>query len=198
MTYLGLHFSLSYGCMIRPWRGKQLIESSHHSINFSSLLATHSQLDSCSIHPNFSIERFALFTVIFLAMALGSGLFFIFFNYPFGIQLTSAVFYTSAVVLYTFSSNRSLPGYFFSCPRVRNQIPRLTLWHVGFLISLFILQKAALGILPHLPNSWLPAMADGISPFAMPLFIVSLCLALIQIFLNRRVLGLVHKESVAT
>lgn len=173
-----------------------MIDNGWQATDLSSPLATHPQLDPCRVNPSFSIQRFAFFTVVLLAMALGAVLFFIFFAYPFGIQISSTIYYTSAVVLYTFSSNRGLPGYFFRCPLVRRQVPRLALWHIGFLAALFALQKAALWLLPHLPNRWHPAMASGISPFAMPLLIVSLCLALIQIFIYRRVLGLAHKRSI--
>jgi hypothetical protein len=177
--------------------GRQLIDGSQKATDFPFPQAMHPEFDPCRINPSFSIQRFAFFTAIFLAMGLGAVLYFIFFAYPFGAQLTSAVYYTSAVVLYTFSSNRGLPGYFFSCPLVRRQAPRLALWHIGFLAALFVLQAAALGLLPHLPKRWHPAMASGVSPYAMPVLAISLCLALIQIFVYRRSLGRIHRTSIA-
>jgi len=151
-----------------------------------------SQVEACRVNPSFSIRRFALFTVIFLAMFISAAFVFL-SKSTFGVMFASTICYSSSIVLYTFSSNRGLPGYFFRCPLVQHEIPRLARLHVGFLVALFCLQEIAIRLLPLLPKSWLPAMAEGISSYTLPLFAVGACLALIQIFKSRSFLGRAHK-----
>jgi hypothetical protein len=114
--------------------------------------------DPCLVPTSFSIERFAFFLPVFLSMTLGSGLLFIYLSdYMFAIQLAALVCYTSAVVLYTFSANRGMPRYLFSCPIVRNELPRIAKRYMAFIAILFFLVTVALRLRPQLPASWLIA-----------------------------------------
>jgi hypothetical protein len=151
-----------------------------------------SQVEACRVRPKFSIRRFALFAGVFLAMVVTAAFVFL-SRSAFGVLFASTVCYSSSVVLYTFSSNRGLPGYFFRCPLVQHEMPRMARLHVGFLFALFCLQEIAIRLLPYLPKSWLPAMTEGISPYTLPLFAVGACLALIQIFKCRSLLVRAHK-----
>jgi hypothetical protein len=95
-------------------------------------------IDPCLAPASFSIERFVFFVPVFLSMTLGSALLFIFFSdRPFGIQLAALVWYTSAVVLYTFSANSAMPRFLFSCPIVRRELPRLAKRYMAFVAIFF-------------------------------------------------------------
>jgi hypothetical protein len=164
-------------------------------ISTSQQMHSLTSLDPCLAHPSFSIERFVLFAPIFLTMTLGSALLFIFLSdYPFGIQFAALVCYTSAVVLYTFSANRHLPRYLFRCPLVRGQIPCLARRHLVCLAVLFVLLTVAFQLPSHLSASWLIASGGqrSMPPLTIILFILSACLALVQILTNRSLLDRVH------
>jgi hypothetical protein len=157
-----------------------------------------SPLDSCQSPPKFSVDRFALFTLLFLAMFPGSVVLFILLaGRSYGIQLASLVGYTSAIVLYTFSRNRGSPRYLFRCPYVRLVLPRLILRHLGFLVALIALETEALRIRPHLPPSWLvdSGRHGSMPPFIAALFILFICLAFIEVISNRAVLRRAHAEG---
>jgi hypothetical protein len=155
-------------------------------------------VDLCQLPATFSMDRFVLFTLLFLAMFPGAlVLCLLFADWPYGIQLASMIAYTSAIVLYTFSKNKSLQRYLFRCPFVRRALPRLALQHIGFLGMLFVIETQALRFRPRLPASWLVASGGrGSMPrFDTGLFILCICLALIQIISNRAILGRAHAED---
>lgn len=154
--------------------------------------------DPCHAKPTFSFARFALFTLLILVMVPGSVILFILLeNNPYGVQITSIVEYTSAVVLYTFSKSRFQQRYLFGCPCVRLLLPRLVLRHFGFLVALVVLETEALRIRPHLPAFWLvDSGRRGSMPlFLTVLFILCASLALAQIISNRALLGRAHSEG---
>lgn len=130
-------------------------------------------------------------------MTVGSGVLFIYFyKFPFGIQAGAMVFYTSAIVLYTFSANRGLPRYLFNCPIVRAQLPRLVVRHAVFLAVLMGVLTVTLHLRQHLPSSWL-VVSNGRksdSPFTVALFVFSGLLAFIQLITNRSLLDRAHRE----
>jgi hypothetical protein len=133
-----------------------------------------------------------------LPMMIGSAVLFIFLffalGYPYGLQIASAVGYSAAVVLYTFSSNRGLPRYLFTCPVVGGQLYRFMLRHFAFLIALFGIETTALQLRPRMPARWLVAHGRDMSWFALTLFIVCGGLLLVQVFTNRSVLKRAHLE----
>src|ERR1700685_457355 len=58
--------------------------------------------DPCLAPPAFSLERFFVFTPIFLIMMPGGVALFLFLgDYRFGIQIAAIICYTAAIVLYT-------------------------------------------------------------------------------------------------
>jgi hypothetical protein len=151
--------------------------------------------DPCLAPTSFSIERFAFFVPVFLSMTLGSGLLFIYLSdHPFGVQLAALVCYAYAVVLYTFSANRGMPHYLFSCPTVRSELPRIATRSMAFIAILFFLLTVALRLRPQLPASWLIASGGykSMPPFTLALSILSACLALAHILTNRSILDRAH------
>lgn len=163
-----------------------------------SSVSSSTPVDPCLAPPSFSLERFMLFLPIFLTMTVGSALLLIFLaDRPLGIQLASLICYTSAVALYTFSANRGMPRYLFSCPVVKRQLPRLAQRHVAFVSVLLILLTAALKLRPHLPGWWLVASGapKSMPPFTITLLVLSAALALAQILTNRSLLQRVHIED---
>jgi len=153
-----------------------------------------SQPDACSAASSFSLPRFVLFTLVFLIM-VGSVLFALLVDLPYGIQLASLVGYTGAVILYTFSANRGNQRYLFRCPFVRPQLPRLGVRHMGFLAVLFVLQTEALRLRPRLSPSWFVASGwRGTTRFELALEIICAALALIEIATNRSFLNRAHLE----
>jgi hypothetical protein len=166
-------------------------------LSISHEMDSQTSLDPCLAHPSFSPERFALFLPIFLTMTVGSvALYSYVGDYPFGIQAAGMVCYTSAIVLYTFSANRMLPRYLFSCPVVRAQLPRLAIRQMVFLAVLFALLTISLQLRPHLPASWLVASGErkSLPLFTIALFILSALLALVHILTNRSLLDRVHSD----
>jgi hypothetical protein len=145
--------------------------------------------DACSERPTFSASRFFLFVPVFLTMIPGSVILFIFLaDRPCGIQLASMIGYSAAAVLYTFSSNRGLPRYLFSCPVAHRQLYRLTLRHFGFLIALFTIETTALQLRPRLPAWWFVAHGRNVPPFTLALFIICGSVLLAQVLTNRSLL----------
>jgi hypothetical protein len=67
---------------------------------------------------------------------------------------------------------------------------------MGFLAVLFVLLTVALQLRPHLPASWLIASGGkrSLPTLTIVLFILSACLALVQILTNRSLLDRVHAE----
>ena len=153
--------------------------------------------DPCLAPISFSIERFVIFLPVFLSMTVGSVLLFMFLSdHPLGIQLVALVCYTSAIVLYTFSANRGMPRYLFSCPIVRRELPRLAKRYVAFIAVLLFLLTVALRLRPQLPASWLFASGGykSMPPFTWALLLLSACLALAHILTNRSILNRAHLE----
>ncbi len=163
-----------------------------------SSISSSTPVDPCLAPPSFSFERFMLFLPIFLTMTVGGGLLFILLaDSPLGVQLASLVSYTSAIVLYTFSANRGMPRYLFSCPIVKRQLPLLAKRHLAFVCVLLVLLTAALQLRPHLPVWWLIASgrSKSMPPFTIALFVVCASLALAQILTNRSILQRAHDEN---
>lgn len=126
-------------------------------------------------------------------MMPGSLALFIFLSrYPYGIQLASMVGYTAAVILYTFSANRGLPRYLFTCPVVHQQFYRLTVRHFGFLVAVFIVETLALKLRSRIPPSWLVASGKNMPPFVTALFVLVGVLLLTEVMTNRSLLKRAH------
>jgi hypothetical protein len=149
--------------------------------------------DRCNDRPTFSLRRFLIFLPVFLTMMPGSlALFICFSNYRFGIQLASIVGYTAAVILYTFSANRGLPRYLFTCPIVQQEYYRLVVRYFGFLVALFTIETVLLRLRPSLPQSWFVASGRNMLPFVMGMFFVCGTLLLVNVMTNRSLLRRAH------
>lgn len=129
---------------------------------------------------------------------MGSGVlyFTVLVDRPYGIQLSSQVAYTAAVMLYTFSSNKNgMQRYLFLCPFVRPQLPRLAFRHIGFLAVLFFLETGALQLRPRLSPSWSVASGfKGTTRFELTLEVICAALALTEVATNRSFLNRAHLE----
>jgi len=148
--------------------------------------------------PNFSLERFFLFTQIFLIMIPGSfALLLSLGDDQYGIQIVAVVGYTAAIVLYTFSANRGMPRYLFRCGVIQSQFPRIALRHLMFVAVLFVLLTAALQLRPLMPPLWLVASGAprSVPPLFMALLILSVCLAVAEILTNRSLLKRAHLRT---
>jgi hypothetical protein len=150
--------------------------------------------DACGQPATFSSGRFLIFLPIFLTMMPGSAVLFICFgDMTYGIQFASIIAYTAATILYTFSANRGMQRYLFSCPYVRSQLPRVAIRHIAFLAALFILITAALQVRPHLSHWWLaPIGPRGTPPLIDGVFILCGSLLLTEIMTNRSLLKRAH------
>jgi hypothetical protein len=140
-------------------------------------------------------------STIFLCMTVGSlPLFLLLISRPYGLQEASIIAYTLSAVFFTFAttgsgpSGRNVPGYKFTCPAVKPQVPRLLSRHVGFLVALFALQTAMLAVHPHLPDWWNMQDRKGSTPFDAALFLLCFGLAWAQILTNRSLLDRAHRE----
>ena len=148
----------------------------------------------CSSHEPSTFDRPALFLPLILVMFVSFAILFTLAEIPYGIQLASLIPYTALIVLATFSAQRGQQPYFFECPIVRRNLPRLAWRHGGFLAAIVVFETVALQLRPNLPASWLIASGKGGSPFAITLFIFCLCLAFAQILSNRSLLERAHRR----
>lgn len=152
--------------------------------------------DPCQAQKTFSMARFAVFTLSFIAMWSGALFLIVFADRPYGIQLSTIVVDTAGVALYTFSRNRNAnQPFLFSCPVVRRQLPRLIRRHLMFLAALFLLQTITLELRPKLPAYWMTPGSRDPSPLAFVLGGVCACLALAQILTNRSLLERAHVST---
>jgi hypothetical protein len=156
--------------------------------------------DPCLTQPS-SLLRFAVFALLLLALPTTGVLLFLREGQPYAIQLCSIAGYTAPVALYTFSRNRNdtfsrnrngNQPFLLSCPVVRGQLPQLIRRHLGFLAALFIVQTTALKFRPNLPAYWITPSSRDASPFAIILGIFCLCLAIVEILINRSLLERAH------
>ena len=148
--------------------------------------------DPCLTQPS-SLLRFAVFALLLLAVPTTGVLLFLREGQPYAIQLCSIAGYTAPVALYTFSRNRNgNQPFLLSCPVVRGQLPQLIRRHLGFLAALFIVQTTALKFRPNLPAYWITPSSRDASPFAIILGIFCLCLAIVEILINRSLLERAH------
>lgn len=144
-----------------------------------------------------SFARFVLMATLFLCMTIGSvPLFFLLMERPYGFQVASAIVYTIFEVFFTFAHTGSrgggdFPPFMFTCPAVQPQFSRLLWRHLGFLVALFALQTLALAIRPNLPDWW---NTDGGARIEIALLFLCLGLGYAQVFTNRRLLDLAHRE----
>ena len=143
-----------------------------------------------------SILRYVVLTLLFFTM-LGSIFSLILLaNRPYGIQLTSVVIDTAAVALYTFSRNRNnMQPFLLSCPVVSGQLPELIRRHLGFLLSLFLVQTTAFKLRPKLPASLTMSRGTDPSLFAVILGVLCGALAVVQVLNNRSLLEWAHRSG---
>ena len=144
--------------------------------------------------------RLLLMSAIFLCMTAGSMLLFVLLTgTPYGLQVASLVFYTFFVVFFTFATTGSrgggnVPGYKFTCPAVKPQIPRLLWRHLICLVALFVLETAALAVLPYSPDWSSIPDKKGSAPFEIALLFLGIGLAWTQILTNKSLLNRAHRE----
>lgn len=152
--------------------------------------------DPCRAEHTTSAARFIAFAMLFVVM-LGGGsiLLFALSGTSYGVQLASAISFTSAVMLYGFAKNRNgIQPYLFTCPVVVSQYPRLLKRHVGFLALLIIFETIALRIKPHLPTWWITSSGRNEPPFAIAVAAPCLILAVAEILTNRGILERAHND----
>jgi hypothetical protein len=153
------------------------------------------QPDPC-LSQEFSILRFAVLALLFVAMFGTALLLILLKDRPYGIQVSTTVGYTAAVALYTFSGNRNnMQPFLLSCPAVRRQLPLLIRRHLGFLAVLFMIQTVALKLRPNLPGRLTTPSQSGPSPFVVILGGLCACLAIAQVLNNRSLLERAHISS---
>jgi len=144
--------------------------------------------------------RLLLMSTIFLCMTIGSPLLGVLLRgSTYRLQVASLVSYTLFVLFFTFATTGSrgggnVPGYKFTCPAVELQIPRLLWRHLICLVALFVLEKAALAVHPHLPNWWNIQDKKGSTPFEIVLLFLGIGLAMAQILTNKSLLNRAHRE----
>ena len=153
--------------------------------------------DPCRKGQALSISRFAVLAVLFLTMIPGSFVLMILLDgKPYGLQIGSAVIYTAAVALYTFSHNRGPnPPFMLSCPIVRGQLTSLVKRHLTFLVALFLLQTTALKLRLRLPANWIASTGRDPSPFVWAVFVMCGGLALLEVLTNRSLLERAHLSA---
>lgn len=145
--------------------------------------------------------RFYLFTTIILIGFVGSiPLFLTLIGRPYGLQEASVIAYTCFVLFFTFATHGSgpvgptIPGFKFTCPAVKPQLPRLLRLHLGFLVVLFALQTEMLAARPRLPDWWNTPGSKGSTPFDLVMFFLCFGILWTQILTNRWLLKRAHRQ----
>jgi Ca2+/Na+ antiporter len=139
-------------------------------------------------------------SAICLCMTVGCMLLFVpLRNAPYGLQVSSLVFYTLFVLFFTFATTGSrgggnVPGYKFTCPAVEPQIPRLLWRHLICLVALYVLETGALAVHPHLPDWWNIQDKKGSTPFEIVVLLLGIGLAMAQILTNKSLLNRAHRK----
>ena len=155
------------------------------------------QPDPCLTQKG-SILRFTVLTLLFFTMLGGVVFLILFASRSYGIQVSSAVMYTAAVALYTFSRNRNnMQPFLLSCAAVRGQIPTLIRRHVGFLAALLLVQTTALEFRPKLPEHLIKPHGTDPSLFAVILGVLCALLAVVHVLSNRSLLERAHRSAQA-
>lgn len=157
----------------------------------------HSTNDPCRAKDTLSPERFAAFALLFIVgLGVGSILFFLLSDTPYGVQLATAVSYTAIVMIYGSARNQNgIQPYLFTCPVVISQYPRLLKRHVGFLVVIILLETIALSIKPHLSTWWFaPSGPRKLTPFLIAVALPVGALAVIEVMTNRGVLKRAHRD----
>ena len=141
-----------------------------------------------------------LMSAIFLCMTVGCMLLLVLLRgTPYGLLVTSLLFYTLVVLFFTFATTGSrgggnVPGYKFTCPAVEPQIPRLLWRHLICLVALLVLERSAPAVHPHLPDWWNMPDKKGTTPFESVLLVLGIGLAMAQILTNKSLLNRAHRE----
>ena len=149
--------------------------------------------DTCQVDRHFCPDHFVLFTICFVAMFVFASIAIRFSDLPGMAQVTAAIGYSAAVILYTFSSNNGgMQPFHFSCPFVRRQLPQLAFRHVWFVLGLGFFLTVGLLFAPYLPDSWLNAIGRGAPRPFWVLVIPSMVLAFTEVLLNRSLLKRAH------
>lgn len=149
--------------------------------------------DPCRSRRGFRFGRLLLVVALLVTGVLGGVVLLIVLeDRPYGVQIASSITYTTAAVLYTFGDDRGLGSYYFDCPAVRRELPRLAQRHVSFLIALLLIETTALDLRRRMPASWLVARGGHMPPFTGGLFILCGALLLAQVISNRSVLKRAH------
>jgi hypothetical protein len=147
---------------------------------------------------SFSLARFLVLMTLVLCLIPGGVLFFILLmGRPYGLQEGSVIVYTIFAIFYTFSTNRGLRSYRFTCPAVRSQVSRLLWRHLGFLVALVALQTAALAVRPNLPDWWNTTSGHGRHsgpPFEITLLYLCGGLVFTQVVTNWFLLDRAHQK----
>lgn len=158
--------------------------------------------ETCQMGKHLSPERFVLFAICIVAMLLFAFIAVVFSDVPGVAQLTGAISYSTAVVLYTFRTDQGMfrgnaPIYrpfYFSCPFVQRQLSWLVLRHMWFILALVLFLTVGLLFAPYLPAAWLNTKGRGAHPIFWTLLCPSMLLVFIESYLNRLLLLRAHPE----
>ena len=144
--------------------------------------------------------RLLLMSAIFLCMTIGSMLLVVLMRgSTYGPKVWPFVAYTLFVLFFTFATTGSrgggnVPGYKFTCPAVKPQIPRLLWRHLLCLVTLLVLESGALAVHRYLPDWWNIHDRRGSTPFELAILILSMGMAMAQILTNKSLLNRAHRE----
>lgn len=149
----------------------------------------------CLDHEPSGIDRPALFLPIIAIMFVSAFILIGLADSPWGLQLGSLIPYTAFVILGTFSALRGQQPYFFECPVVRQIMPKLIRRHIGFLVTIVIIETIAFCSTPYMPASWFIAKGRDGSPYSIALGVLCIGIAMVQILTNRSLLERAHLDK---
>jgi NADH:ubiquinone oxidoreductase subunit 6 (subunit J) len=104
-------------------------------------------------------EALGVYALILL-LAFGSVVAFIALgDRPYGAQVATLISYSGAVFIWSFFKTRGInTSHSLSDSYVQEQVPRLLLIHILYMVALFLLQKAALSVRSSMSDWWLTSL----------------------------------------
>lgn len=138
--------------------------------------------------------------VLVLLLAFGSLFLFLFLgDRPYGIQWATIVSYSGIIFIWTLFRTKGVrTKHSLSAPYVLEELPRLLVIHLAYLLVVFFLETKALDVRSSMSRWWLTSLGrKGMPPFDFAVMLSGMALAISQIVLSRRILGRAKKKFLA-
>lgn len=136
--------------------------------------------------------------VLILLLALGSVLLFITLReQPYGLQIVTAISYTGVVCVWTFFRTRGIKTkHSLGDQYVQDEVPRMLVIHLIYLVVVVLLQMLALRARPSLSPWWTRSDGPkGMPPYVAAMLYGPMVVAISEIVVARRLLARAKRRA---